>query len=125
MGFWIYLLCMDLLIPLSMLGFGLLFLKRPPKDINGIFGYRTTRSMKNQDAWDFAHRYCGKLWFRWGLALLPLSLLPLLLVVGKENDTVGTVGTAVCLLQLVPLIGSVFPTERALKRTFDEDGNRK
>lgn len=46
MGFWIYMFIMVLLIPCSMIGFGKLFFKRPPKDINAVFGYRTNMSMK-------------------------------------------------------------------------------
>lgn len=37
-----------LLIPVIMLIFGTIFSKTAPKDINYIFGYRTTRSMKNE-----------------------------------------------------------------------------
>lgn len=59
MGFWIFMVVMDLLIPLTMIGFGRYFLKSAPKEINVIFGYRTTMSMKNRDIWEFAHRYCG------------------------------------------------------------------
>ena len=47
MGFWIFMLVIDLLIPLTMIGFGRLFLKKIPKDINALFGYRTSMSMKN------------------------------------------------------------------------------
>ena len=114
MGYWFFMLASDLLIPALMIGFGYLFRKRPPKTVNYLFGYRTTRSMKNQDTWLFAHRYCGRLWFRWGLVLLPFTVLPLLLTIGKPAGTVGAVGT-VC----------IFPTEAALKRTFDKDGNRR
>ena len=48
-GFWIFMLLTDLLIPLLMIGLGRLFMKRPPKRINGIYGYRTKRSMKTQE----------------------------------------------------------------------------
>lgn len=40
-GFWIFMLLMSLLIPAIMIGFGQMFLKAPPKDINAAFGYRT------------------------------------------------------------------------------------
>ena len=60
LGFWLYMLAVDLLIPATMIGFGLLFLKRPPKKINAIFGYRSMRSMRNEDTWRFAHQHCGK-----------------------------------------------------------------
>lgn len=54
--FWI----IDLLIPVTMAGLGLLFTKKPPSSINAVFGYRTKRSRASQAAWDFAHAYGGK-----------------------------------------------------------------
>lgn len=125
MGFWIFMLIMDLVTPLLMLGFGSLFRKRAPKEINYVYGYRTTMSMKNKDTWQFAHVYFGKLWLRIGLILLPVSIIPLLFVMGGSENAVGIVGGAVCTVQVVVLLVSIVPVEKALKRTFDRDGNRK
>ncbi len=125
MGFWIFMLVMILLIPITMIGFGKLFLKQAPGEINAVFGYRTTMSMKNKDTWEFAHNYCGKLWYRCGLFLLPLSVIPLLFVIGKNEDIVGTIGGIICMVQLVALLAPIFPTEAALKKNFDKDGNRR
>ncbi len=118
-------LIMDLLLPLTMIGFGRLFLTRSPKSINAAFGYRTAMSMKNRDTWDFAHRYCGKLWFWLGLVLVPLSVIPLLFVLKEEITTIAAVGTVICFVQIVPLAGSIILTETALKKTFDQNGKRK
>lgn len=125
MGFWIYSLAMVLLIPLIMIVLGFIYGKYPPKKISHISGYRTTMSMKNQDTWDFANRYMGKLWFRWGLILSPISAVPMLLVLGSGEDTVGGVCGAVTFLQIIPLLISIAVTERALRRHFDKNGNRK
>lgn len=125
MGFWIFMLIMDLLTPLLMLGFGSLSLKQAPKEINFIYGYRTTMSMKNKDTWQFAHAYFGRLWLRIGLILLPVSIIPLLFVINRDTNTVSIVGGIVCAVQVVVLLGSIVPVEKALKRTFDKDGNRK
>ena len=46
MGFWLFMLIMDLLIPAVMIGFGIYFSSRVPKEINEVFGYRTTMSKK-------------------------------------------------------------------------------
>ena len=119
---WIFMLLMDLLIPLTMVGFGKLFMTKPPKSINAAFGYRTTMSMKNKDTWMVAHKYFGKLWFKCGLVLIPLSVIPLVSVFNKGINTIGVVGGIVCIVQLVPAIGSIIPTEAALKKTFDENG---
>ena len=121
-GFWIFMLLMDLLIPLLMVGLGKLLAKRPPKRINGIYGYRTKRSMKTQETWEFAHRHFGNLWFKIGLVLIPLSVLPLIFVYGKDIEQIGIVGAVVTLFEIVPMIVPVFPTERALKENFDEYG---
>lgn len=44
-------LCYTFLITGMMIGFGLLFQKRPPKNINNLYGYRTRMSMKNEKTW--------------------------------------------------------------------------
>ena len=125
MGFWIFCLVMDLLVPVILVAFGWVFRHRPPGHINGVYGYRTARSMKNQETWDFAHRYCGKLWFRLGLILLPVSVLAMLPVLGADTGTVGLWCGGVSLVQVIVLVGSMFPVERALKRTFDDFGRKR
>ncbi len=125
MGFWIFMLLMNLMIPLTMIGFGRSFMKNTPKEINAVFGYRTSISMKNKDTWEFAHRYCGKLWYVCGLILLPITVIFLLLVIGKDTDYVGTVGGIICGAQLILLIGSIFSTEITLKKVFDKNGKKR
>lgn len=117
MGFWFFMFAMALLIPLSLLAFGWLFLMRAPK-MGSPFGYRSARSVKSPAAWAFAHRYCGRLWFYSGLLLLPVSALLMLCLLGRDVDTTGTAGGILCLIQLLPLAGAIFPTERALKNHF-------
>lgn len=124
MGFWIFMLITDLLIPVIMIVFGWYFMKKAPKKINMLFGYRTDRSMKNRDTWEFAHSFIGKLWLKWGLAMLLLTIASMIFTTGRNENIVGTVGLIVCTLQLILLVGSIFPTEKALKKTFDKDGNR-
>ena len=123
--FWIFVLAMDLLLPGVMIGFGREFMKNPPKEINPGYGYRTAMSSKNQDTWDFAQRKMGEVWYKWGKILLIPSALPLLLVLGRDLSTVGTVGAAICLWQLIPMLGSAAVVEWALKKNFDKHGKRK
>ena len=124
-GFWFFMLICDLLIPLVMIRFGRLFMKKAPAEINWAFGYRTTMSMKNRDTWEFAHKYIGKLWFYLGLILLVLSVIPLFFVLGRDVETVGMIGIIVCFVQLVPMVGSIIPTEIALKWNFDSNGRKR
>lgn len=125
MGLWIFTFVMDMLIPLTMIGFGKLFLKNAPKAINTVFGYRTSMSMKNKDTWEFAHKYCGRLWYRCGTVLLLVSAVAMLFTIGRSESVTGTVAAVVCALQIVFLIGSIYPTEKALKQNFDRDGKRR
>ena len=100
MGFWIFMLVMDLLFPVIMIVMGRYFMKTSPKEINYIFGYRTDMSMKNKDTWNFAHKYIGKLWFYLGLILAPITVILMLLVIGKGEDIVATVGSIVMVIDL-------------------------
>ena len=125
MGYWIFMLAMGLLFPAIMILFGAVFTKTAPKKINYIFGYRTDMSMKNQDTWEFAHKYIGKLWFRLGLLLIPITVIPMLFVIGNSENVVATVGLIVSFVNTVTLIVPIFFTEKALNKAFDKDGNRK
>ena len=125
MGFWVFMLLMNLIIPLSMIFLGKYFSKSAPGSINMLFGYRTTRSTKNQDTWQFAHHYFGNLWYKMGFFLLVLSVAAMLPGLGKDKDAVGTLGGIICAVQLPVMLYAILPTDRALKKTFDQDGNRK
>ena len=125
LAMWVFMLVCNLLIPATMIGFGRMFTKNPPREINSGFGYRTSRSMKNQETWDFAHEYCGRLWNKVGWALVPLA------VVGQALTLLCPTVESMCLWSLVPttaetvvLMVSIIPVERALKQNFDKDGNR-
>ena len=125
MLFWIFMLLSVLMNPLTMIYFGRRFFKSPPKSINATFGYRTTMSMKNWETWKLAHTVCGRFWFRCGRILLPLSVVPMLLVIGRGTETVGYTGVIIVFIQLVPLLCVIPVTEHALRKNFDKNGMRK
>ncbi len=122
--FWFLLAC-DLLIPLVMLGAGWWMRRRPPKEINGVLGYRTARSMKNEDTWRFAHEHCGRTWQAWGLAMLLLSAAAHIPFFRATEDALGVMSLMLMGVQCAALLASIVPTERALRRTFDENGQRR
>ena len=106
---------------ISILGF--YFKKRSPKEINFLFGYRTTLSMKNKDTWAFAHKTLGKIWSVGGIAVWVVSVIAMLSAVNQTKDFIGNFGSAIALIQTGLLILSIFPVERSLKKRFDKDGN--
>ena len=125
MGFWVFMLIVDIIVPLTMIGFGRYFTKSAPKDINSLFGYRTARSMKNRDTWSLSLIHISEPTRPERIVLLPVSVIPMLCVTGGEINAVSTVGLIVCLVQVIAMTASIIPVEKALKRTFDENGNRR
>lgn len=123
--FWIFTLMMALLIPGCMTVFGWYFLNHPPKNINSLFGYRSARSMRNQETWNFAHAYSGRFWVRAGGPVLALSLLWMALLFGKDVETVGNSTVILTAIQMIPFLAVIPATERALKREFDDFGRKR
>ena len=73
MKFWIFMFVMNLLTPLVMIIYGRIYEKKPPQKPKSKFaysGYRTKMSMINIETWEYAHRFFGKLWFRFGIVLV-------------------------------------------------------
>lgn len=122
---WIYMIVSVFLIPAVMLLSGCFMKYRAPKKINYIVGYRTTMSMKNENTWKFAHEYCGRLWINWGVIMLIAGVVVVILsaVLSFDDGALNTVGLVACIAEMVVLLSSIFPVERALKRKFDKDGN--
>ena len=56
---------------------------------------------------------------------MPLSVIAIAIVFEKGTETVGTVGGIITMIQMIPLVGAIIPTEIALKKNFDENGRRK
>lgn len=125
MGYVIAMFIFNLLIPVLMIIFGRIMYKHAPKSINGVYGYRTSMSMKNEDTWKFAHDYCGRLWYKIGLIMLIPSVFVQLPFVKSSTDTIGIMTVVLETVQICVMIASIFPTEKALRKTFDKYGNRK
>ena len=122
MGFWIFMFCCTLLITIIMIIAGNSMRLGKFKTINSIVGYRTRRSMKNQQTWDYAHRECGLLWRRWGSTMLVLTVIAMLLFMGEDTDHIGVVGSVITVLQMIPLFLSIVIVEKKLREKFDENG---
>lgn len=116
--FWLFTLVTALLIPACMLYFGHRFQTRPPKNINSSYGYRSARSMRSQEAWDFAQVYSGRFWARAGGPILAGSLVWMLLLLGQDIGAVGTSAMVLTGIQMFPFLAVIPTTERALRRKF-------
>ncbi|MDY0780513.1 SdpI family protein [Tenacibaculum sp. IB213877] len=97
--------------------FSLIFYFFPPKKINYLYGYRTSRTMKNEDIWKFANTVFTKQF----LIYSAISLIAAL-ALAYINPKVTWQPMAILLLSLAV---SVIKTEQAINVHFDKDGERK
>lgn len=125
MGAWILMLFSNLLIPTVLMGFGSVLRNNAPGQINALFGYRTSMSMKNQDTWEFANRLWGRLAWKWGIWMLIGSAAALLAVLFASENVVYIVGSVVCCVQVLLILATIPIVEQALKKEFNSDGSRR
>ena len=92
---------------------GFVMVKFPPKDINFLYGYRTSRSMKNQESWDFAQKYAAKEMMKTGFVLAASGLLSFIIDFGSSVNLL--VGILLVFLAVVILLIRV---EKAIKKRF-------
>ncbi len=113
------------LLPVMMIGMGLLWRRSGPKYINSVYGYRTSQSMASRETWDFAHIYAGKICLRMGIVLFLLTLVLCIYFWSADDDTAGIVSVVVMTAQLIIFILIIPVTESALKKNFDKSGKRR
>mgnify|MGYP001212036959 FL=1 len=125
MAFGIAMFFSNLFVPAVMIIAGYMMYKYPPTSIHGLIGYRTKRSKMNMDTWKFAHNYCGKLWLKLGTLVLVLTILVQIPLFKAGEDTIDKVALIISIVQVIIIIGSIYPVENALMKNFDENGKRR
>ena len=81
--------------------------------------------MKNMDTWTFAHRYCGRLWWRIGAIILIPSIVAHIPFYHSDENVIGLLSSIVMIVQFIALSVPLIMTESALKKTFFDDGTRR
>jgi len=125
MGTWIMIVITYILIPALMTGAGWMIWKHSPKNINAIYGYRTRMSSLNQNTWRFAQEYAGRLWVRWGIRMMPVSILLLMIFAASGETAASIAGSVLCIVQIIIMLSSISVVERTLNKVFDKQGNLK
>lgn len=98
---------------------GWIYMKFPPKRINQLYGYRTRRSMANQEIWDYSNLVGANMIFYVGLILLVLGTI---LYFFYSVDNIFLITTVTLLVGLG--IG-MYRCETQLNKRFDKNGNPK
>jgi uncharacterized membrane protein len=94
---------------------GFLMMKFPPKKINPLYGYRTARSMKSTEAWNYAQRVSARRMMLCGFMGLFIFFSAFIVQCNEGIHAILMIATLV--LTLVYLIYSV---ERDLKKKFPD-----
>tara|TARA_Y100000034_G_scaffold105927_1_gene133838 strand:+ start:189087 stop:189434 length:348 start_codon:yes stop_codon:yes gene_type:complete len=96
----------------------LIFKFFPPKKINNWYGYRTYKTMQNQDIWDFANKT-----FNTSFVIYSgLSLLGGMVIAYLSGETLTWQPMVLVFLSIVACI---IKTENLLKENFTDEGKRK
>lgn len=115
----------NLLLPALLIIVGALMARFPPKKINALYGYRTERSMKNEDTWQFANKYSGALIWKIGWIALAVAAVLSIALWRFGKGAMSIVNLLLTTAQCVAVIVIIPMTERALKDAFDDEGRRK
>jgi uncharacterized membrane protein len=96
----------------------LLFYLFPPNRINGVYGYRSAQSMKNEQTWKAANEFSSRSLLIGSVILLGFQILAWYKF--KPYDMLAST-----IVLVVILFGIIYLTERKLKAEFDKEGNKR
>jgi len=89
----------------------------PPRSINFIYGYRTRKSMRNQETWDFGNKIGAKMMFYVGMVTLGVGTAAYFI---SPPWSLGISG----FFLVVALFVGIFWCEQQLSHYFDKNGRR-
>lgn len=118
-----------LLIPALMVVMAIILYYKQPTQINQLYGYRTSLSMKNQDTWVVANRLASECFLYTSIGFIAVLIL-LLTAIGKAG-LFGWFGSFRSLFLIIAVLSTVLVllpivvTEYKLKQIFTSDGARK
>ena len=95
----------------------------PPKDRNGVSGYRTAMSKLNDETWKCAHKYWGRISFVSGIILAIASLFVLIFM--KDDANFEMISVYLVFFQLGVMALTIIPTEFLLHKRFTKQGVKK
>ena len=101
-----------------MLIISFIYFKYPPKKNNYLYGYRTKRSMQNNETWTFANKCAAKLLINF--SIYSLFIPPFLYFIYPENNFIITI-----IIHTTLILSVLYFTELQLKIKFKKEENHK
>lgn len=96
----------------------IIFWKFPPKKINSLYGYRTHKTMLNQEIWKFANTVFNKNFIIYS----GISFIAGLVLANFSN---ADISWQPMILVLLSIGVCIIKTERSLSDNFTDEGKRK
>lgn len=125
-GIEVWMVVLMMVGPLLMLGLGLLYYYKPPKEANFSWGFRTYFSMGSVEVWQFTQALAGKIWTLLGAALsvvvLVLSIL-LCVTCSARGVTIGAVW--IVSIELALVVASWVWINSIVLKFYDKEGTRR
>ena len=103
------------IVPFICLSVYLIFHYKPPKKINGFYGYRTRRSMASQLTWDYAQAYFSLVYAYIACILFALNIVYFIVAMFLSLNAYLICGIVHLCVQTLFLPMPVFFTEQKLK----------
>ncbi|MDB9922020.1 SdpI family protein [Polaribacter sp.] len=95
----------------------ILFWKFPPKKINKLYGYRTYRTMQNNEIWNFANATFNKNL----IVYAGISFLAGLLFASLAK---GAISWEPMVLVMLTLVVCIIKTEKSISELYDDEGEK-
>ena len=114
---WAFVCIACLICPLMMLVYGIRFSHYQPKR-EGICGVRIKAALTNDTTWDFAHRYCGRLWQTTGMFMASAVILAMIILMRFSDLVIAVSGVVILFIQLILFILSFCLVSKAIIRNF-------
>lgn len=95
---------------------GLIMSVFPPRKINGLYGYRTPNSMKDQEKWDFAQKYSSRELVKFGGILLLTSAFGFFFEPGSDSALYVGLGLMIAIILVL-----FIKVENAIKNEFPDE----
>jgi len=97
----------------------IIFYYFPPKKINSIYGYRTYRTIQNNDVWTFANKLFGVTLLKYsGISFIAALILTFI------NEALMNSWFSMAFM-IFTLLVAIISTEKELNKNFDDEGNKK
>lgn len=109
----------SMLVPVTLVLTGFLFMKYPIKSMNIACGYRTKRSMSSQKAWDYANGRMGRVYLVAGFILIAVTVI--LNIIFSQKPEIGLYISGG--LSVLCCFSPLFVIEPALKKLIQEEEN--